>query len=392
MIVMVIMDMKTITNIMLSGSIIDILLYITIFHIITMGSNSYNINLPNCSSAASLRSLKLMSWNATGMSSGSYLGRTLEILSVDICGISEHWLYRNDLHFLDSVHSSYRYAVVSDFDLEKPSRRKVGKGGVAIFWNQSLDSRVSLLSIDDDRILGIKYQISIDNFVYIIQVYLLSANHTFSQLGEYLLKLQNICMYIEMGTLIIMGDFNAHVNGKQFVKPHDRRSALFSRFLASNNLVSLNTLPLYTGAWSSFVSNSGEHTSMIDHILVPAEKVDLVTERRILDDDALNVSNHRPVCCLILFPLKSLNKEIDHAAEVSSEYFWKMVNKRKNNNSSNVGCEINFHNRTYRDPGEICNQWGQYLHPFTRLLMRTVTTVLIIGVPNYMWIRSRSAI
>ena len=305
-------------------------------------------------------------------------------------------------------------------------------------------------------------------------------------------------MYIEMGTLIIMGDFNAHVNGKQFVKPHNRRSALFSRFLASNNFVSLNTLPLCTGAWSSFVSYSGEHTSMIDHILVPTEKVDLVTECRILDDDALNVSNHRPVCCLILFPhaeqtdlilsvrksvhwrrakpeeivdfrndvetrclnislneqhsvmlsdidskyrnicdiisvcsekhlpyrkgfkhflkpywdetikelhksmrekrrlwildnrprgdcyisykecklakrlfrqyhrkcaqnyLKSLNEEIDHAAEVSSEYFWKMVNKRKNNNSSNVGCEINFQNRTYRDPGEICNQWGQY--------------------------------
>ena len=190
---MVIMDMKTITNIMLSVSISNILLYITIFYIITMGSNSYNINPPNCSIAASLRSLKLMSWNATGiMSSGSYLGRTLELLGVDICGISEHWLYRNDLHFLDSVHSSYRYAAVSDFDLEKPSRRKVGKGGVAIFWNQSLDSRVSLLSIDDDRILGIQYQISKDNFVYIIQGYLPSANHTFSQLDEYLLKLQDI--------------------------------------------------------------------------------------------------------------------------------------------------------------------------------------------------------
>ena len=30
----------------------------------------------------------------------------------------------------------------------------------------------------------------------------------------------------------------------------------------------------------------------------------------------------------------------DRAAGVSSEYFWKLVNKRKTANSSNIGCEI----------------------------------------------------
>ena len=34
---------------------------------------------------------------------------------------------------------------------------------------------------------------------------------------------------------------------------------------------------------------------MIDHILLPIEKYDLVTSCEILDDDALNVSNHRPI-------------------------------------------------------------------------------------------------
>ena len=58
--------------------------------------------------------------------------------------------------------------------------------------------------------------------------------------------------------------------------------------------------------------------------------------------------------------LKTLNDEIDHAAEVNSEceYFWELVNKRKsNNNSRNIGCEMKFENSTYRDPEEICNQW-----------------------------------
>ena len=97
------------------------------------------------------------------MSSGSYIGCSLDQLSVDICGIGEHWLYMNDLHFLESISSSYTYAAVSYSDPEKHSRRKVGKGGVAIFWKLTIDSRVSLLNINDDRIIGIQYQISKDN-------------------------------------------------------------------------------------------------------------------------------------------------------------------------------------------------------------------------------------
>ena len=72
---------------------------VNMLNMVNMDSNTYS-NTSNRSSAPSLGSLKLLSWNATGiMSSGSYLGRVLENLNIDICGISEHWLYRNDLHF-----------------------------------------------------------------------------------------------------------------------------------------------------------------------------------------------------------------------------------------------------------------------------------------------------
>ena len=282
---------------------ITILNMVNMLNMVKMDSNTYS-NTSNRSSAPSLGSLKLLSWNATGiMSSGSYLGRVLENLNIDICGISEHWLYRNDLHFLDSINSSYKYAAVSDFDLEKPSKRKVGKGGVAMFWKADIDSRISLLNIDDDRIMGVQYQLSKDRFVYIIQVYLPSANHSISQLEDYLTKLQDICsMYTEMGTLVIMGDLNVHINGRLFLKPPDRRSALFHHFTVANNMLSLNTLPLCAGASSTFVLYSGEHVSMIDHILLQVEKVDLVSECSILDDDALNVSNHRPIYCHSSFP------------------------------------------------------------------------------------------
>ena len=42
----------------------------------------------------------------------------------------------------------------------KPSRRKVGKGGVALIWRKELDKYVSLLNIEDDRLIGIEYQVT----------------------------------------------------------------------------------------------------------------------------------------------------------------------------------------------------------------------------------------
>ena len=71
-----------------------------------MNTNFQNHH-PNRASAASPGDLKLLSWNATDiMSGGSYIGRTLEQLSVDVSGISEHWLYLNDLNFLESISAS----------------------------------------------------------------------------------------------------------------------------------------------------------------------------------------------------------------------------------------------------------------------------------------------
>ena len=391
-------------------------------------------------------------------------------------------------------------------------------GGVALFWKRSLDNRVAILNIDDDRIAGIQYQISKDNYVYILQVYLPSSNHPISELDDYLLKLQDICsLYGEGVPLLIMGDFNVHFNGEKFVKPHDSRSDLFMQFLASNNLISINTLRMCTGALSTFVSYTGEQLSMIDHILIPVEKVDLIS---ICDDDALNVSTHRPVYCHVnlphaeqstmLFPsvrhcvqwrgaksgaktkyresvenmclndgmhvrtlntaqdidsmykditsvlsdsskehlphrngfkqylkpywdytlkelyrtmrskrrlwvldnrprgdyfetyrcykqckrvfrqyhrkcaenrLKSLNDEIDRAAEVNSEYFWRLISRRKNSNSNNVGCEIKFQNRACRDSEEICNEWGSFfcsLYSIATMRVMTVITLMML--------------
>ena len=173
----------------------------------------------------------------------------------------------------------------------KPSRRKVGKGGVALFWKKELDKYVSLLNIEDDRLMGIEYQVTKGCYIYIIQAYLPSSNHCMQEFKEYMQKLQDICStYSDKGTVVLMGDLNAHQNGSTFFKRYDRRSVILRDFLAYNNLVSVNTVPVCTGANATFVSYSGEFKSMIDHMIIPVECVDTVSICCILDDDALNVS------------------------------------------------------------------------------------------------------
>ena len=60
-------------------------------------------------------SLSLMTRNVTGiMSSLGNLGDALVNNSVDICGISEHWLFPQNLYILDSVASDYNVHAVCD--------------------------------------------------------------------------------------------------------------------------------------------------------------------------------------------------------------------------------------------------------------------------------------
>ena len=186
---MIMTNMMSMTSILIVACIIKCL-----FELVTLTmEQDPNRNLSYLSSTGSSGSLNFMTWNASGiMSSGTYLGYILGEYDVDFCGVSEHCLYKRDHHFLDSIHKSDNYFAVSDYDLEAPSGRKVGKGGVALSWKKSLGNRVAILNIEDDRIVGIQYQISSNNYVYIIQVYLPSSNHPISELSDYLLKLQNI--------------------------------------------------------------------------------------------------------------------------------------------------------------------------------------------------------
>ena len=118
--------------------------------------------------------------------------------------------------------------------------------------------------------------------------------------------------------VIVMGDFNANLSSAHFFRPDNYRSSPLSSLIDQNNLSAINTLEICCGARSSFVSYDGLCESMIDHILVPIEKVDLISRVTIWGDEAMNVSRHRPISCTINIPFSDLSQ-----SNVSSHINWK---------------------------------------------------------------------
>ena len=96
-----------------------------------------------------------------------------------------------------------------------------------------------------------------------------------------------------------MGDVNAHLQSKTFIKPNDVRGNYLNDMLDYHNLLAVNTLPICTGTTASFVSYGDAHRSLIGNILIPDVKLDSVIHCEITDDNVLNVSRHRTVSCIL---------------------------------------------------------------------------------------------
>ena len=117
-----------------------------------------------------------------------------------------------------------------------------------------LDNHISPIHLDDDKILGLQVHLSQATF-YIFQVYLPSSNNNIELYRQYIEKLNEIVyVYSSKGIVLFQGDFNAHLQGIHFIKENNIRSKCLLEFLNNNNFTAVNTLPICTGARSTFVS------------------------------------------------------------------------------------------------------------------------------------------
>jgi hypothetical protein len=248
--------------------------------------------------------INIATWNATGIiSSGSYLNELLLLHDIDVIGISEHWLYRSDLHFLNSINTNYTSFSVSDPDLDLPSNRRVGKGGIGIMWKKEISHLIFPVETLSQYIIGVELTFSSDQHFYLFQTYIPCKNHSIKTYKESIEEVENVLQtYHTRGKIILLGDFNVELPSRS-VEIHDFRLDSRGKILASSlvhfDLIPINTLSICGGSEFSHVPYNGTRETLLDYIFLQSVSIPNITSCQILDDSALNVSSHRPLLCSI---------------------------------------------------------------------------------------------
>ncbi len=245
--------------------------------------------------------LSLGSYNARGiMYSTLFVADLLQTYDLDILAVQEHWLFPDHLSFLNSIHPNYKGVAVSDKRLDPYVMNRYGKGGVGLMMKTSLYRTVQELSIESDRIIGIRVSTSNGIQVFVICVYMPCTKETTSSYIETLQQLENVCdEYNQIGPVVILGDFNAEVKGPKTPHPHSPRTPLLQEFINQEFLTSVSVSagcngPNYT--YDAF--GTGNKRSLIDHIFVSKYIEDLVVNASVItrySSSSVNHSDHLPI-------------------------------------------------------------------------------------------------
>ena len=168
-------------------------------------------------------------------------------------------------------------------------------------------------------------QLSRDTFVYILQVYLPCSNHRIEQFREHIEQLFNlISMLSQLGSVIAIGDFNAHLNGSRYIRQIDKRGQDLYDLMSQVGMFNVTTSSLCEGTSTSYVSYNKRLESLIDHAFITADLVQSIFSCRILDDDCLNVSCHRPICIKLRL---SAFQHPGHVEHMNKPVKWRKVSE-----------------------------------------------------------------
>ena len=128
----------------------------------------------------------------------------------DIVAVQEHWLTPDELPLLSGIHPDFRAHGASAMD---PSAGLlVGRpyGGVALMWRKSLDSIVSVIKTENDRVAAVKLS-NIESHMLIICVY--CPYFSMENMEEFIHTLgyvHSLMLEQDISNTLIIGDLNSN--------------------------------------------------------------------------------------------------------------------------------------------------------------------------------------
>ena len=259
--------------------------------------------------------IKIISFNCCGVSSKLPVIKEL-CDNNDIVVLQETWLLPHNISILESVHEEFSAHSTSAVDC---TEALVGKpfGGISILWRNSIGRDIKIVSHEDKRMMGIEISID-DRTLYVLNVYLPYFSHdNYDLYLEYVGKISSMLELNENSDIIVIGDFNANING-EFYQEWVKVCHEYDMVFADVDLLPENTV--------THVNNSSLTASWLDHVLTSQPVYDAITAISVQDN--FYCSDHFPVKVVLNFshlPAYSRQNSTSNRSKVK----WKFENSNQ---------------------------------------------------------------
>ena len=236
--------------------------------------------------------IKVCSYNCRGLkihrNNNSVCNFNVETIlqSYDVVLLQETLLFKEELPLLNNFNELFHGTGEAACSLSDNKRSGRPYGGVCVLWRKSIESVITELKFSLDWLVGINIKTNNSN-ITILCVYLpyCSAENE----DDFLSKLSTIYDIItdtECENILVAGDFNANVKYP---------SSSFGRILidfCEDSGLSLTTLECLPSESYTYVSESWQTTSWLDHLVCSHNIKDCISNLRI--DYELCMNDHLP--------------------------------------------------------------------------------------------------
>ena len=233
-----------------------------------------------------------------------YLFSLLENTTIMV--LNEHALYPNELFKLKNLHTDFNAFGKASRDLDDRNFGSIpGHCGCAIMWRKDINNYVvQRPDLGSDRICVINVKLPGSINLWVIGVYLPYQGCKIASFVEELALLEELIIMLNFtGTILILGDINAHIGIRSLRSwgVSTFTGKLFDSCMNRNNMVITDLLPGTSGPNYTFHRNN--QYSYVDHCVVSKHSLGLVVKTEIIES-VLDVSDHLAmrICINIKLP------------------------------------------------------------------------------------------
>ena len=221
------------------------------------------------------------------------------------------------MSFLSGLNNEFDCYAKSSIENNIDLRWRRGQGGVALFWNKRKIS-AQKIKTDSDRMVALRITLknNISIKLVVCCVYFPSTNSEIARFKDTLDLLESFCLQYsnKNESIVVLGDFNAHLCDSRSGQHENTRGKLLQRMFNKFNMLAINSKDCCSGAKYTYVSSVS--STVVDYVFVQHAMLKYVKTAKIGEDHPDNTSYHLPIFISFDFPLAYVANEEANSTNV----------------------------------------------------------------------------